>query len=199
MSAKPSFQLWYPGGERLKVISFSWSWVKSPSKCFSNTEPTAIIASRDEKRCNALSSERDWCTRVRYASVINTGNVTDDCFSSLSPRCSLTVLQLYICVHENSEVRNGSDIGSRKQAPQNSLVCKWWRVEPSHNHRLTSLFFCFFFYLFWTMDRRTRLVPIATTIHGPSALHIANARKSSFHSGLWCSITKVLCSAWGSP
>ena len=69
-----------------------------------------------------LSSEPDRCTHVRYASVINTGNVTDDCFSSLSPRCSLTVLQLYIHVHENSEVRNNSDVGSRKQA-QNSLVC----------------------------------------------------------------------------
>ena len=40
------------------------------------------------------------------------------------------------------------------------------------------------------MDRRTRLVPIATTIHGPSALGLANARKSSFHSSLRCSITK---------
>ena len=53
LSAKQSFQLWYPGGQRLKVISFSWFWVKSPSKCFSNAEPTTIIASRDEKRCNA--------------------------------------------------------------------------------------------------------------------------------------------------
>ena len=53
LSAKQSFQLWYPGGQRLKVISFSWSGVKSPSKCFSNAEPTTIIASRDEKRCNA--------------------------------------------------------------------------------------------------------------------------------------------------
>ena len=53
LSAKQSFQLWYPGGQRLKVISFSWSWVKSPSTCFSNAEPTTIIASRDEKRCNA--------------------------------------------------------------------------------------------------------------------------------------------------
>ena len=40
------------------------------------------------------------------------------------------------------------------------------------------------------MDRRTRLVPIATTIHGPSALGLANARKSNFHSSLRCSITK---------
>ena len=71
-----------------------------------------------------LSSEPDRCTQVRYASVINTGNVTDDCFSSLSPRCRLTVLQLYIDVHENSKVRNGSDVGSRKQAPQNSMVCR---------------------------------------------------------------------------
>ena len=30
------------------------------------------------------------------------------------------------------------------------------------------------------MDHRTRLVPIATTIDGPSALDLANARKSSF-------------------
>ena len=53
LSAKPSFQLWYPGGQRLKVISFSWPGVKSPSKCFSNTEPRTIIASSDEKQCNA--------------------------------------------------------------------------------------------------------------------------------------------------
>ena len=143
-----------------------------------------------------LSSEPDRCTQVRYASVNNTGNVTDDCFSSLSPRCSLTVLQLYIDVHENSEVRNGSDVGSRKQAPQNSLVCRWWKVETSHNHTLTSL--CFFF-LFWTMDHRTRLVPIATTIDGTSALDLANARKSSFHSSFRRTITKVLCSELGSP
>ena len=52
-----------------------------------------------------LSSEPE----VRYASVINTGNVTDDYFSSLSSRCGLTVLQLYIHLHENSGVRNDSD------------------------------------------------------------------------------------------
>ena len=143
-----------------------------------------------------LPSEPDRRTQVRYASVINTGNVTDDCFSSLSPHCSLTVLQLYIHVHENSEVRNGSDVGPRKQAPQTSLVCTWWRVAPSHNHTLTSL--CFFFFLFWTMDHRTRLVPIATTIGGPSALDLANAWKSSFHSSFRRTI-KVLCSDLGSP
>ena len=36
------------------------------------------------------SSEPNWCTQDRYGSVINTGSVTDDCFSSLSPICSLT-------------------------------------------------------------------------------------------------------------
>ena len=90
-----------------------------------------------------LSSEPGRCTQVRYASVINTGNVTDDCFSLLSPCCSLTVLQLYIHVHDNSEVQNGCDIGSRKQAAQNSLVCRWWRIETSHDQTLASL--CFFF------------------------------------------------------
>ena len=38
------------------------------------------------------------------------------------------------------------------------------------------------FFLFWTMDHRTRLVPIATTIDGTSTLDLANARKSSFYS-----------------
>ena len=32
------------------------------------------------------------------------------------PRCSLTDLQLCVNVQENSEVQNGSDIGSPKQA-----------------------------------------------------------------------------------
>ena len=66
LSAKPSFQLWYPGGQRLKVISFSWSGVKSPSECFSNTQPTTIIASRDEKRCNASVQ----CTRLVHSSSL---------------------------------------------------------------------------------------------------------------------------------
>ena len=45
---------------------FSWSWVKSPSKCFSNTEPTTIIASRDEKRCNASVQ---WTRSVHSSSL----------------------------------------------------------------------------------------------------------------------------------
>ena len=67
-----------------------------------------------------LSSEPDRCTQVRYASVTNTGSVTDDCFSSLSPpplRCSLIDLQLCVNVQVNSEMQNGSDIASPKQAP----------------------------------------------------------------------------------
>ena len=62
LGAKQSFQLWYPGGQRLKVISFSWSCVKSPSKCFSNAEPTTIIASRDEKR---------WCASVQWTRLVH--------------------------------------------------------------------------------------------------------------------------------
>ena len=41
---------------------------------------------------------------------------------------------------------------------------------------------CVFFFLFWTMNHRKRLVPIATMIDDPSALDLANVRKSSFHS-----------------
>ena len=55
-------------------------------------------------------------------------------------------------------------------------MMKGWAFSPSHADFLQS------FFLFWTMDHRTRLVPIATTIDGPSALDLANARKSSFHS-----------------
>ena len=120
-------------------------------------------------------SSADRCTQVRYASVINTGNATDDCFSSLSPRCSLTVLQLYIHVHDNSEVQNGCDLGSRKQAAQNSLVCRWWMIETSYDQTLASL--CFFSFI-WTIDHCTWLVPIETTIDSPSALDLTNGRRS---------------------
>ena len=71
-----------------------------------------------------LSSEPDWCTQVRYASVINTGNVTDDCFSFLSPRCSLTVLQLYIHIHENSKVQTVATLGLK-----NRLLKTCWFVD----------------------------------------------------------------------
>ena len=57
------------------------------------------------------SGEPDWCSQVRYDSVTNTGNVTDDCFSSLSPICSLTDVLLYSHINENSEVQNGRNIG----------------------------------------------------------------------------------------
>ena len=144
LSAKPSFQLWYPGGQRLKVISFSWSGVKSLSKCFSNTEPTTIIASRDEKRCNASVQ---W-TRSVHLSSLRLSDQHRKCHGwllffavpALQPDRPAAV-HYPPHVHENSEVRNGSDVESRKQAPQNSLVCRWWRFESSHNHTLTSLYF----------------------------------------------------------
>ena len=101
------------------------------------------------------SREPDWCTQALYASVIYTRSVTDDCFSSLSPRCSLSDVQLYIHVLDNSEVQNGSSIRSRKRAPRNSLVCGLI-LGQSHADFLA-------FILFWTLDHRIRLVPIATT------------------------------------
>ena len=65
--------------------------------------------------------------------------------------------------------------------------CGWWMVETSRNHTLTSVFF---FFLFSTMDYRKRHAPIATTIAGSSSLDLANARKWSFHSNFWRTITK---------
>ena len=141
------------------------------------------------------SSEPDWWTQDRYGSVINTGSVTDDCFSSLSPICILTNALLYSHMQENSEKQNGRNIGSRKQAPQNSLVSSLVLQTIKSNHRLTSSGFC----LFWTMDHRKRLALNATTTGGPSALDLANARKSSVHSSFRRTTIKELCSAWGSP
>ena len=69
--------------------------------------------------------------------------MTDDCFSSLPPRCSLTNLQLYIHVRENSEVQNGSDIWSLKQVLQNSLVLNMMNgCDFAQSH---ADFFFFFF------------------------------------------------------
>ena len=68
LSAKLSFQLWYPGGKCLKVISLSWSWLKSPSKCFSNKKPSTIINFHHvtRNRTAPLASKTNWCTQVRY-------------------------------------------------------------------------------------------------------------------------------------
>ena len=144
LSAKLSFQVWYPGGQRLKAISFSWSGVQSPSKCFSNTESTSIIASRDEKRCYAAVQ---W-NQIGALKFVTLGWPTPEVSRMTAslrspPRCSLTDLQMCVNVQENSEVQNGSDIGSPKQASapnKTRWFCKRWRVDTSRNHTLTSLF-----------------------------------------------------------
>ena len=197
LSAKLSFQVWYPGGQRLKVISFSWSGVKSPSKCFSYTESTSIIASRDEKRCYA-AVQWNQIGALKFVTLWWPTPEVSRMVASLCshPRCSLTDLQLCVNVKEKREVQNGSDIGSPKQAPKTRWFCERRRADTSRNHTLTSL--CFLF-LFWTMNHRKRLVPIATMIDDPSTLDLANVRKSSFHSSFRRTITKVLCSAWRSP
>ena len=125
LSAKLSFQVWYPGGQRLKVISFSWSGVKSLSKCFSNTESTTIIASRDEKRCYA-AVEWNQIGALKFVTLRWPTPEVSRMTASLRspPRCSLTDLQLCVNVQENSEVQNGSDIGSPKQAPKTRWFCK---------------------------------------------------------------------------
>ena len=182
LSAKPSFQLWYPGGQRLKVISFSWSGVKSPSKCFSNTEPTTIIASRDKKRCNAsVQWTRSVHSTLKYASVINTGNVTDDCFSSLSPRCS-AAWPSCSCTSTSTKTAKcetvaTSGLGNRL------LKTRWFVDNEGLSLRTITRWLPCVLFSSWTMDHRTQLVPIAMAIDGPSALDLANARKSSFHSG----------------
>ena len=88
-----------------------------------------------KNRTILLSSKEDWPRQARFAWVTNTGNVTDDCFSSLSAPCSLTDMQPYIRVHENSHVQNGSDIWSWIQVLQNSLVLrrgKGWDFAQSN-------------------------------------------------------------------
>ena len=195
LSAKPSFQLWYPGGQRLKVTSFSWSGVNSPPKCFSNTEPTTTIASRDEKRCN---DSVQW-TRSVHSSSLRLSDQHRKCHgwlfffavSALQPDCPAATSTSTKTAKCDTVTTSG--LGNR-------LLKTRWFVDDEWFSLLTITRWlpCVFFF-FWTMDHRTRLVPIATTIDGPSALDLANARKSSFNSSFRRTITKVLCSDWGSP
>ena len=87
----------------------------------------------------------------------------------------MTDLPLYTQEHANSEVQDGSDIGSWKQVLQNSLVLlmKGSELVPSHAD-----FFVPF--LISTMDHRKRLVPIAMTIDSCSGLDFAKARSKVF-------------------
>ena len=145
LSAKHSFQLWYPGGQRLKVISFSWFWVKSPSKCFSNTEPTTMIASRDEKRCNASVQ---WA-RLVHSRSLRLGDQHRKCHGWLlffavpdlhpDPKCCCTAT-----CRKTANSKTGRNIESRKQAPQNSLVSSLVLQTIKGNHRLTSSGICLF-------------------------------------------------------
>ena len=118
LSAKVSFQVWYPGGQRLKVISFSWAGVKPPSKCFSHTEPTTITASRDEKRCYA-AVQWNQIGELKFVTLRWPTPEVSRMTASLRspPRCSLTDLQLCVNVKENSEMQNGSDIGVSETGP----------------------------------------------------------------------------------
>ena len=200
LSAKASFQLWHPGGQRLKVISFSWSAEKSSSRCFSNTEPTKIIASRDKKtvQCPYPVSQigalkfvtPQWSTPEMSRMTAFLRFPRAAAWPSYS--CTLTYTITAKC---NTVVTSGLE---------NRLLKTPWFVNDE-GLRLRTIrrwlrCVCCFFFSIWTMDHRTRLGPIATTIDGPSALDLTNAGgRSSFHSSFWRTITKVLCSAWGSP
>ena len=108
LSARLSFQVWYLGGQRLEV-SFSWSGVKSSSKCFSNTKPTTINASPDEKRFN---------TAVQWTRSVHSSHR-----SAVRPTCSCA------STYTKTEVQNGSDIGSPKRTPKTRCFLKLWRVD----------------------------------------------------------------------
>ena len=177
LSAKPSFHLWYPGGQRLKMISFSWSWVKSPSKCFSNTKPTTIIASRDEKRCHAPVQ---WARSVQSGSL----RVSDQhrkchgwllffAFPALQP-------DRPAAVHPRPRKQRSAKTVATSGLGNRLLKTRWFVDDEGLSLRKVTRWLPCVLFFFWTMNHRTRLVPIATMIDGPSALDLANARKSSF-------------------
>ena len=76
--------------------------------------------------------------------MINTEKVTDDCFSSLSPRCSLTDMQLFIHVLKTAKCKTVTIFVLR-----NRFFKTRWFVDDEelrlHNHTLTSLCFSFSF------------------------------------------------------
>ena len=130
LSAKASFQLWYPGGQRLKVRYFSWSRVKSPPKCFSNTKPTTIIASRNEKRCNAPVQR----TRLVHSSSLRLSDQYRKCHGWLlffafsraaaSPSCSCTSTSTKTA---SCETVATSSLGNR-------LLKTRWFVDNNYNN-----------------------------------------------------------------
>ena len=124
-----------------------------------------IIASPDEKRFNAACPVNQICALK-------------------SPLCSLTDLQLCINVHENSEVQNGSDIGSPKRTPKTRCFLNLWRVDKilrSITPVLTSL--CFFSLGPWITaidSNRSRRRSEDPSNNSSLDLAIANACKTSF-------------------
>ena len=144
-----------------------------------------IIASRDEKRCNASVH----CTRLVDPSSLRFVDQHRKCLGwllffavpALQPDRSCRGTSTYTKTATGKTVATSS-FGNNLLKTR--WFCRRWRVETSLNHTLTSL--CFF--LFWPMDYCERLVPSRRTLRvlrssispTPESFH------SSFQRSLKC-------------
>ena len=95
----------------------------------------------------------EWCTQVRYPSVMSTEVFKDDCFSSLPRAAARQILQRHIHIHENSDRQNGSDVGSWKQGFQTKeCACANGKIVRTRSMGLRHLNFNCFRFVAWQED-----------------------------------------------
>ena len=137
---------------------------------------------------------------LRLGRVTNTGSVTDDCFSLLSPppppraaawptcSCASTYKKTVKCKTVATLVLRNRLLKLADFVNDAGLILRAITLW------LHCVFFSFGPWITASDSYRSRRW---STIR--SALDLANVRKSSFHSSFRRTITKVLCSAWRSP
>ena len=89
------------------------------------------------QRAHGLS-EPVWCTQDRYGSVINTGSVTDDCFSSLPPTAAWPTCCPTATYRKTTNSKTVEISGLGNRLLKTRWFPRWFLWTIKGNHRLTS-------------------------------------------------------------
>ena len=128
------------------MISFSLSAGKSPPKCFSNTKPATIIGITWRKTVQSLSP----VDQIDALKFVTPRWPTPEMsrMTAFLRRLRAAAWPTGSCTSTYTEQRSAKTVttsGLGNRFFKTRWFWRWWRVDTSHNDRLTSL--CFFFSL----------------------------------------------------
>ena len=175
------------------MISFSWSWQNHRQRSFPAQNQQQKLHNITKNRTMPLSRKPGWCTQGRL------GDQLRKCHRWL---LFFALLELpparQVAVYPRTRKQRSAkrrDILSWKQVLQNSLVLcmmKGWDFAQSHAD----------FLVFFSLFDHGSLQATRANRHDDRPFFCTQSYEHpevKFHSNFRCTITKMLCSAWGSP